>query len=557
MRGGMAESSVYYSEESYFSFLYSSSRQTILANRSKYFFNLLFVLALASKLSGRNLTWYEVFSPAFLSNAVSIILCFQEVDFFLASSEPRYRLLRHGATVVDLLGSLYCKVIICYCLNSTWTAETSWTTMLIPFWCCTIISACLRCFHSPPRSMPTPLSSRHRVATVISGLFYLIHRGLQPFLIALRIDEVIESHWSIVFAPSWSMIFLGLACALLLVSFAPFVHVNSHSDLRSSARSLVYLLSLQLAFTSSNCLVFLVLLTQRLDNVFDRTLGHDHDIWKVAAPLLLLFTGLLVLSPMMSYMSSKFQHYSASVVLQRLSRPSPHAPLTTTSNPLANQTRDLCRTNKITWLRQTSHNVYEVIDTKSLNLSKDKEKEREQEHNVNGQDSPFMPRPSGDDIEMGSITTSKDAASIVDFEQQDVCIVCLVRPIDSVFLHCGHAVCCLHCALTMGKKESSAHCPLCRGNLEAVLYLNSPPMPLDSSNQDSGQAMVAVSSRQYSFQASSTINSTINHGGAGYQQEAVMQPGEMNNASAIGNTVNVQAASNTIAYHDSLFDVIF
>ena len=54
-----------------------------------------------------------------------------------------------------------------------------------------------------------------------------------------------------------------------------------------------------------------------------------------------------------------------------------------------------------------------------------------------------------------------------DVDQNELCIVCLAKRRKSIFVHCGHRVCCCQCAAII-KNGPSPRCPICREDVEAV-----------------------------------------------------------------------------------------
>lgn len=312
--GESGSSSVMLSEESYFSFFFSN-RQTQQIAAAKYVCNLAFILFLGIKLQTGGGPWAWVLFPLFLSNIITCIVAVQEIHSLLPIVDSYFRLIRQVATLVDLIGSFCAKVAFCVILDVKSGHSSSWTTLLSPLWVCIVLSSILRCFHCSPRSLPAALRTRHRLATIVTMIGYLLQRGLQPLLVTMRYDGLISTNWSIVAAPTWLLIFFGLGCTLLLVSFAPFVHSNSNADLRKVAHRLIYVLATQLAAISVCSLFFLVLCTQKMD--FNDNSGNDteeggsdvsnHDFTRVSLPLVVMFVALLALNPILLNISNAYQ----------------------------------------------------------------------------------------------------------------------------------------------------------------------------------------------------------------------------------------------------------
>lgn len=93
------------------------------------------------------------------------------------------------------------------------------------------------------------------------------------------------------------------------------------------------------------------------------------------------------------------------------------------------------------------------------------------------------------------------------------CVVCMARPINTVLMTCGHAVVCLHCVLLLGKRKQTAHCPVCRAQIQSWFHLQQAPFEVASATQshhhnhhDQGTSAgtnivrLAVASREYQLQ---------------------------------------------------------
>lgn len=63
------------------------------------------------------------------------------------------------------------------------------------------------------------------------------------------------------------------------------------------------------------------------------------------------------------------------------------------------------------------------------------------------------------------------------------CVVCMARPINTILMTCGHAVVCLHCVLLLGKRKQTAHCPVCRAQIQSWFHLQQAPFEVVSSPQ--------------------------------------------------------------------------
>jgi hypothetical protein len=125
------------------------------------------------------------------------------------------------------------------------------------------------------------------------------------------------------------------------------------------------------------------------------------------------------------------------------------------------------------------------------------------------------------------------------------CVVCLSHTANSIIYDCGHSVTCLPCGISIARKPSTCHCPICRSNITVLLEMSSKPFP---SSRTDGKMMV-VSRCGYYFQvpaSSDTRNTTFNP----------LIRSNQTNRNVIPNTVSVFAVNNSISYHDSIIDII-
>lgn len=120
--------------------------------------------------------------------------------------------------------------------------------------------------------------------------------------------------------PCWILLLGALLSAALLPVCAPFIQSVSQPDLRVRVLRLVYVIALKLLLLFLCGTTFLILLTEKLDhNYYSSTVAH------VITPLVVLFGCLVVISPIFNQISSDYQFYLSTTVLQRLDRPRPGA----------------------------------------------------------------------------------------------------------------------------------------------------------------------------------------------------------------------------------------
>ncbi|RYH32006.1 RING-HC finger protein [archaeon] len=155
------------------------------------------------------------------------------------------------------------------------------------------------------------------------------------------------------------------------------------------------------------------------------------------------------------------------------------------------------------------------------------------------------------------------------------CVVCFSRAVSVIFQECGHAATCLSCAVAIARSSNQdPQCPLCRqaftcmfdmplGNrftyqhsdlspsqptTNALIESSAKSLPIEASTAD---YEVIRSDWLYSFAKPGSLPGASNAG-----NEASLVAADMNNAQAIGNTVNALAAINTVSNHFSLIDIL-
>lgn len=316
----LTSSSQHYSsflDESYFS-LFVSPRQTKTLSVVKLACNTIFVLLLGLKLKFDGLPWITVFLPAFMSNVISFMIIKEEMKYVWATMGSNgAALCRPIAYAFDTLGSLSAKIVLITFLMTKpkdyFNTETSasprsvWTTALTPLWIFVGLSTLLRLVPYYPVSATRAYKTKHIWAMLFSTVAYFLFRGLQPLLLSLRMDNIVEHRWSIIFAPSWTLTFFGLACSVLMVSLSPFANGFTNGDFRVATQRLLYITAFQITAISVASIFFLVLVTQKLDFRDDALTGWNHDSVRVLAPILALFVALILTQPLLTRTMLKYQ----------------------------------------------------------------------------------------------------------------------------------------------------------------------------------------------------------------------------------------------------------
>lgn len=345
----------------YASLLYSSRNAQRMIT-PKYLCNLSFILILGLKLTdGTTVPWPYVFVALFLSNNSSFYVKFQEFAYFLTNGEYMVGLGRQLASFVDLIGSFVAKIALCSYLstfdsnlntfngndssggnsgddysgdagdgsdagnsinshnNSTSSASnnrvsSSLTFLLLPLWISLLVSVFIRycCKNFPIDSTDSNRFSISSMESYGTTLVFVVTRGLQPLLISLKVDKVLDINWFFVLGPLYSLAFIGLSIAILMVSFAPFIHITSSSQLRHQALGLVHVVALQIAIVSLCVIVFLVLLCKRIElsHNLDSSTSNNVDQrspFDILSPLLIMFTLLIITNPLLMAYSQRYQ----------------------------------------------------------------------------------------------------------------------------------------------------------------------------------------------------------------------------------------------------------
>jgi len=87
----------------------------------------------------------------------------------------------------------------------------------------------------------------------------------------------------------------------------------------------------------------------------------------------------------------------------------------------------------------------------------------------------------------GSILSARGGVANEIVESEQMCFVCYDSRPDSIFLECGHAGVCRHCAGNLMNRPQRAVCPVCRARITRVVIIRADlPVP---SHLDSGQLL--------------------------------------------------------------------
>ncbi|KAI5077929.1 hypothetical protein GOP47_0007753 [Adiantum capillus-veneris] len=68
------------------------------------------------------------------------------------------------------------------------------------------------------------------------------------------------------------------------------------------------------------------------------------------------------------------------------------------------------------------------------------------------------------------LSVERSEEEVTDVPDGELCVICLLRRRRTAFLHCGHLVCCVHCAQRV-EQESHARCPVCRQDVNGIVRI--------------------------------------------------------------------------------------
>lgn len=116
----------------------------------KFLCNLVFLCFLVAKLEEKEdisaeeehfsivsyLSWYAVMLPLFMSNGISFYTKYVELQHLMQSSESVFRMIKQIASLVDLVGSFYAKLVLCVYLTNGYDSNIKLrlSIALLPCW---------------------------------------------------------------------------------------------------------------------------------------------------------------------------------------------------------------------------------------------------------------------------------------------------------------------------------------------------------------------------------------------------------------------------------------
>ncbi|KAH7294995.1 hypothetical protein KP509_27G027900 [Ceratopteris richardii] len=75
--------------------------------------------------------------------------------------------------------------------------------------------------------------------------------------------------------------------------------------------------------------------------------------------------------------------------------------------------------------------------------------------------------------EQDRLSADRVDEDVSDVPDGELCVICLLRRRRAAFLHCGHLVCCVHCAQRV-EQDINARCPVCRQDVNGIIRIYDP-----------------------------------------------------------------------------------
>lgn len=238
-------------------------------------FSILFSLKLDKVLDW---SWWAVFVPLWLWKGIAIVGA--SVGSYVWWRRPQSRLntdeyIQYKAMLISLSVHLLLLMFELLVADNLGANRHLWILVFIPLVFVSILSVAI-CVWSVRHDRPFQLE-----------LFCAVN-SLQFVFLALKLDRIIVWSWEITFIPLWIVLCISLVGVLYTIIFAGILlripDVNSDQRRSSTNSALGY------SFLVVPLLVFLVLLTNKLDNTV------KISYFAAASPLFLTFFTLLVTS---------------------------------------------------------------------------------------------------------------------------------------------------------------------------------------------------------------------------------------------------------------------
>jgi len=459
-----------------------------------YVCHLLFLVFLLVKLDyGLHWAWQWVFLPIALPDVGSLVLRALEIRRGLyptPTTRPEQKevhtLLRLGCSMVDGCGAFTSKWLVALGLEGV---LRGWPLLklLLPLWITTLASGLARCVLPPPdRVRQTEGAIRgYRLSQAMIGFAHFLFRGLQPLLIALRVDGHTQASWFDIFVPAWILLLCFGLLATTLFNCAPlFTYgANRGSEVYQRMKYLMILYSLQFYLYATTLFFFLYQLAKRLDCKGGGSCGIS--LTQIMLPLMFLYFALLFLNPLVVRNSLRYQAFVQDMYAQ-IFDPSAAVHVDMGENLLS-------PLNAPTWLTRQTDTLYRRPSEKELsrlgvtvinvaecpkeqdNLSQETNEggsransTMSQSHYSTSQVMIDLSRLSGSAV-MPLVSTDGDIeAGIPSIAHKEQCCVCLTNLCNAVLMECGHAVTCYTCGQVVAKRRPGL-CPICRTAITQVL----------------------------------------------------------------------------------------
>jgi hypothetical protein len=302
--------------------------------------------------------WLLVFFPWIAKDVAVAHQRWCEFRGFRAMGSVQALASRQFGSFVEHVGVLGTLVAVCATLSVSADAPSWLLVCVVPLWASLMYTTCfvrLAVLHGGGVDdggggvNGAPLSvcfgrPNGVFFALLNLVFQVLTRGVQPTFVAARLGGWVSHPWSIVFAPSWVLVFCGICLSGVLMSCVPVVHPGSCAELREHAMKLVFLVTAHLLA----CILCVMLSLTWLSDAVARGANAQTPLY-VLVPLAALFLFFASLrAPLLAYING----YLA--FLRGVQHQDNHAALVAATKNKA----VLSVIAEKTWLLQTSTTLY-------------------------------------------------------------------------------------------------------------------------------------------------------------------------------------------------------
>jgi len=246
-------------------------------------FTMLFALKMDQDLSW---SWWSVFTPLFIWKGIAVsgaiigsIVWWRRPQTHLNAEEY----IQYKAMLISLATHLLLLMFELLVADNLESRRHIWVLVFVPLVFVSLIS------------VPICIWSVRHDRSFQLELFCAVNM-LQFIFIALKLDKIINWPWEIIIVPLWIVLCISLVCVLYTIIFAGILlrmtdnsnTVNDHQRRTSTTHS-----AIGCSFLIVPCLVFLVLITNKLDTMDD---PDSMPYFACCIPLYLTFFTLIIAS---------------------------------------------------------------------------------------------------------------------------------------------------------------------------------------------------------------------------------------------------------------------